>query len=167
MQRSCRVPQSAWEIYRLITLNMNRINASFYSFEQVIIFNEGKSRSLRKNRRSLLRIITNCSISVTPVRDLRKNSPVETLTNRRLDWSWSVTKLKAFFQTPFVEVFLLLVKQTKFKIFIGFFSHRQDSIFYSNGGSAKNYWVSLSVVFYKIDSIHLYFEVFLSRFKQL
>ena len=51
-----------------IKLNMNRINASFYSFEQVIIFNEGKSRSLRKNRRSLLRIITNCSISVTPVR---------------------------------------------------------------------------------------------------
>ena len=51
-----------------IKLNMNRINASFYSFEQVIIFNEGKSWSLRWNRRSLLRIITNCSISVTPVR---------------------------------------------------------------------------------------------------
>ena len=47
---------------------MNRINASFYAFEQVTIFNEGKSRSLRWNRRSLLRIITNCSISVTPVR---------------------------------------------------------------------------------------------------
>ena len=46
---------------------------------------------------------------------------VETLTNRRLDWSWSVTKLKAIFQIPFVQVFLLLVKETKFKIFIGFF----------------------------------------------
>ena len=51
-----------------IKLNMNRINASFYSFEQVTIFNEGKAKSLRWNRRSLLRIITNCSISVTPVR---------------------------------------------------------------------------------------------------
>ena len=33
------------------------------------------------------------------------NSPVETLTNRRLDWSWSVTELKAIFQTLFVKVF--------------------------------------------------------------
>ena len=46
---------------------------------------------------------------------------VETLTNRRLDWSWSVTKLEAIFQILFVQVFLLLVKETKFKIFIGFF----------------------------------------------
>ena len=46
---------------------------------------------------------------------------VETLTSRRLDWSWSVTKLKAIFQILFVQVFLLLVKETKFKIFIGFF----------------------------------------------
>ena len=60
---------------------------------------------------------------------------VETLTSRRLDWSWSVTKLKAIFQILFVQVFLLLVKETKFKIFIGFFSHREVSIFYSNGGS--------------------------------
>ena len=93
------------------------------------------------------------------------NSPVETLTNRRLDWSWSVTKLKAIFQILFVQVFLLLVKETKFKIFIGFFSHWEVSILYSNGGStaracwgsAKNYWVSLSEVFYKIKSIRLNF----------
>ena len=52
------------------------------------------------------------------------NSPVENLTNRRVDLSWSVTKLKAIFQTLFVKVFLLLVKQTKLKIFIGIFSHR-------------------------------------------
>ena len=50
------------------------------------------------------------------------NSPVETLTNRRLDWSWSVTTLKAIFETLFVKVFLLLVKKkNKFKIFIRFF----------------------------------------------
>ena len=40
-----------------IKLNMNRINASFYYFEQVAIFNEGKAKSLRWNRRPI--IITN------------------------------------------------------------------------------------------------------------
>ena len=50
------------------------------------------------------------------------NSPVENLTNRRLGWSWSMTnKLKAIFQTLFVKVFLLLVKQTKFKTLLDFF----------------------------------------------
>ena len=44
-----------------------RVNASFHRSEKVIIFNEWKSRSLRWNRRSLLRIMTYCSISVTTI----------------------------------------------------------------------------------------------------
>ena len=44
-----------------------RVNASFHCSEKVIIFNEWKSRSLRWNRRSLLRIMTYCSISVTTI----------------------------------------------------------------------------------------------------
>ena len=39
-----------------------RVNASFRCSEKVIIFNEWKSRSLRWNRRSLLRLMTYCSI---------------------------------------------------------------------------------------------------------
>ena len=93
------------------------------------------------------------------------NSPVETLTNRRLDWSWSMTKLKAIFQILFVQVFLLLVKETKFKIFIGFF--RIERFPFSIVMEApphvhaevplKNYWVSLIEVFYDTTSIRLYF----------
>ena len=50
------------------------------------------------------------------------NSTVETLTSRKLDWSWGVTKLKAIFETLFVKVFCCqLKKKNKFKIFIGFF----------------------------------------------
>ena len=44
-----------------------RVNASFHCSEKVIIFNEWKSRSLRWNRRSLLRIMTYCSTSVTTI----------------------------------------------------------------------------------------------------
>ena len=44
-----------------------KVNASFHCSEKVIIFNEWKSRSLRWNRRSLLRIMTYCSISVTTI----------------------------------------------------------------------------------------------------
>ena len=44
-----------------------RVNASFHCSEKVIIFNEWKSRSLRWNGRSLLRIMTYCSISVTTI----------------------------------------------------------------------------------------------------
>ena len=44
-----------------------RVNASFHCSDKVIIFNEWKCRSLRWNRRSLLRIMTYCSISVTTI----------------------------------------------------------------------------------------------------
>ena len=44
-----------------------KVNASFHCSEKVIIFNEWKSRSLRWNRRSLLRLMTYCSISVTTI----------------------------------------------------------------------------------------------------
>ena len=151
---------------------MNRINTSFYSFAQVIIFNEGKSRSLRWNRRSSLRIITNCSISVTPVRVFTHEFTCRNFDQSETRLVLERDQAKSNFSNSICPSFLLLVKETKFKIFIGFFSHRELSIFYSNGGStvracwgsAKNYLVSLSEVFYDTKSIRLYFW---SRFKQL
>ena len=44
-----------------------RVNASFHCSDKVTIFNEWKCRSLRWNRRSLLRIMTYCSVSVTTI----------------------------------------------------------------------------------------------------
>ena len=100
---------------------MNRINSSFYSFEQVIIFNEGKSRSLRKNRRSLLRIITNCSISVTPVRVFTHEFTCRNFDQSETRLVLERDQAKSNFSNLFVQVFLLLVKETEIKIFIGFF----------------------------------------------
>ena len=47
------------------------INTLFHCFGQVIIFNKWKGRSLRRNRRSLLRIIAYCPTSVTTIMTCR------------------------------------------------------------------------------------------------
>ena len=92
---------------------MNRINASFSSFEQVIIFNEGKSRSLRWNRRSLLRIITNCSISVTPVRVFTHEFTCRNFDQSETRLVLERDQAKSNFSNSICQRFLLLFKQTK------------------------------------------------------
>ena len=150
------------------------INASFHCFQQVVILwmKEQVEQEVIITNHKLLFHFSDPSKKMLHA-FLRMNLPVKTLTNLRLYWSWSVTKS------------VTKLKGTSFKLYLSIFFCRRlnkrnwrsllefsriDSFPFSipmvspphvhaEATLTENYWVPLSVVFYKIESINLYFRI--------